>query len=178
MQDGWMERVKAEKSRTTKKQITLKETLSIVKSKDEQALAWMKAAVVGGTIPLSIDKNLGTRHILKVYNNGVIPRGLSYWGVLQKLKSEYKEKISSMRLMLGTEKILNIPYFQDEEDPNKWRRLYGGSHDIWTNRNGQSFTTKVLSYIQKASCPWKVVKVMAVDIDLYYILYIIYNLYF
>ena len=43
-----MERVKAEKSRTTKKQITLKETLSIVKSKDEQALAWMKAAVVGG----------------------------------------------------------------------------------------------------------------------------------
>jgi len=44
-----------------------------------------------------------------------------------------------MPLQLGTERFLTIPELPLETDPNKLRKVYGGSHDIRTNRNGKFY---------------------------------------
>jgi hypothetical protein len=53
----------------------------------------------------------------------------------------------------------SIALCPEENDQSKLRRILAGGHDIWTNRNGQSFMTITVSYIDSTGITWSINKV-------------------
>jgi hypothetical protein len=60
---------------------------------------------------------------------------------------------------LGQQNVEQIPILDDDNDPLKLRRVYGLGHDIWSNLNGQSFTTCKLSKVNVSTNPWTLQRV-------------------
>ena len=52
-----------------------------------------------------------------------------------------KEESLTLRTGLGQENVEEILILDNDNDPLKFRRVYRLGHDIWSNLNGQSFTT-------------------------------------
>jgi len=129
------------------------------RSVSDQVKAWTRAVCLGQTIPMSIQNNLGTSSLIKFYNNNTHPRGLSYAAIRNCINKEFTENI---RLIKSTYDRLfeTIELHPEESDPSKLRRILAGAHDIWTNRNGQSFTTITVSYIDITGLVWSIKRVI------------------
>jgi hypothetical protein len=138
------------------KQVSIQQAFSVSKNIPDQIKCWTKAVIIGKTIPISIQKNLGTREVIKFYNSGNMPRGLSDYGIKNQIVEEYSSRIAESKQRLGVDN--EFPLVEDDDDPCKLKRIYGLGHDIWSNRNGESFTTFTLSKIDTSFRPWTVKK--------------------
>ena len=64
------------------------------------------------------------------------------------------------RQVLAIDQIKKRPLVEDE-DIHKLRRIFGYGHDIWSNRNGQSFVVGTVTYINTITSPWTLERVMS-----------------
>jgi hypothetical protein len=145
--------------RTEASHVTTPQAFAGTKSVPEQIKCWTKAVILGKNIPLQIQVNLGTREVIKFYNNGKMPRGLTYYGIKNEISEEYEKRMVDCKKGLGQQNVEQIPILDDDNDPLKLRRVYGLGHDIWSNLNGQSFTTCTLSKVNVSTNPWTLQRV-------------------
>ena len=140
------------------RQITLQQLVSLTRPVKDQLKSWTEGVILGA-LPLTIERNKGTRHIIKSYNNGIVPRGLSYFGITKTINEEKNRVILEYQEELGVNQLQDIPLLDDDDDPYKLRRIFGFGHDIWSNRNGDSFTAATLTYIDKSAIFWELRRV-------------------
>jgi len=67
--------------------------ISVSKNIPDQIKCWTKAVIIGKTIPISIQNNLGTREVIKSYNSGNMPRGFSDYGIKIQIVEEFQFQV-------------------------------------------------------------------------------------
>ena len=154
MQGEWEAKLQQLRRGNKVVQKTITQMGEMVRDTKAQTQMWTEA-VVTGFLPLGIQRNEGTKRIIKFMNNGKIPRGVSYYHVKKNLDYEYKKYLKEKQRQLGIERLEGIPLLHDDIDPYKLQRIYGFAHDIWSNRNGQAFMAATLSVVNTALKPWK-----------------------
>ena len=66
------------------------------------------------TIPITIQKNLGTREVSKFYNSGNMPRGLSDYGIKNQTVEECGSRIAESKQFLSVDN--EFPLVEDDDD--------------------------------------------------------------
>jgi hypothetical protein len=79
LQDDWLKKLtKAQNDANQKSKLVQTKVSFASRPVSDQVKAWTRAVCLGQTIPMSVETNLGTSSLIKFYNNGIQPRGLSY----------------------------------------------------------------------------------------------------
>lgn len=72
--------------------------------KDQQIMV-AHAVCLGPTLPMDLKRNGGLHHIIKGYNNGHFPRGLSGTTIKRKIQSEYETEFEVRKAILATVRL-------------------------------------------------------------------------
>lgn len=82
------------------KQLSIQQAFSVSKIIPDQINYWTKAVIIGKTIPRTIQNNSGTRELIKFYNSGNMPRGLTNYGIMELIVEEYSSRIENLNNVL------------------------------------------------------------------------------